>query len=335
MTSPADLAEAIATIFGLQAADIDWLSYTESSTLDDLESSTQTAIRLWRMLPSHSTVDSGLAEHIRTLAASPSEAARQTVQDAIAPIIGTNEALQIELRSIIQHSPYASLIGLPPDSNQHLTDRLATDHTRNRVLGWLLAVTVGFFFLSGLITRLDLSFMIFLLLIARGILYGYFADDLRVKRPIMIGVFAALPGSNLALLLSLAGYRLTHATNAEDKVTYTRLVRILFLIIACIPVVLFVVLLLINPRYVLLLTANAFGLTLAAMLVAAFATLALTTYFAYWKASARTGLGIGLASLLIGLSFPLAMWLTLLGPATVEVREQFGGDIFRMLLEGR
>jgi hypothetical protein len=326
-----DLANAVAIILGSHITEL--VRPTRIYPEERMGPNLQTAYRVWQKLAPHFESHDLLREQVQTLVDAPSESARLALAEEIRRLFANEPELRAEIKEITDRSAYASLYGSIPTVDGKSQAPL-TGSDRNAVLThlavvvaviWvLLAIVVVIWSLSGLFSLLKLARLLLPVpLIIRGVLVGRFADRLHIRRPHWVGAAAMLPGNILLILVAMAGYRRVDSLPDDQVVCYSLFTQIFTAYLAAMPPLLFILLSVINPAYMVLFFEDWLGIAFLAIAIVAFALGVLSLWFGFWRNKAQTGIGIALVSTIAGWSSLITIWVILLGPAAVQLKQTF------------
>jgi MFS family permease len=176
----------------------------------------------------------------------------------------------------------------------------------------------------GSVALLDLTVLFLpVLLILRGVLVGYLADRLHIRRPYCVGAATVLSGNMLLILAAMIGYRRVDSSSDDQAVCYSPFARIFTACPVVIPLLLFILLSVINPPYIALFFEDWLGIALLGIAIFTSALGVLSLWFGFWRNKAQTGFGIAIVSTITGWLSLITIWMILLGPAAVKVKQMF------------
>lgn len=321
MSEQPDLAAAAAIILSFHLSEIQNLDRLGVSLGKTTRPDLLAGRRIWAALQPFIGASAALRQAAAGLASEPSPASRHALEEQLRQALKFEDALRAEIEEIVRQSPYAHLIG-----EQAVTVHSAPrDPQPNRELWlWLLAVVyILAFGAAALFSGRRQLLGETLVFVIRAPLVGYYASRLRIRRGWWLALAGVLPGTALPTLLAVAGFRPEEPGGSGRAAYYTTSTRYALAIPVVAPLLLALFLTVTSPQYMAQFFDFPVGVVLLLVTLLLLAALGGAVWLGIWRGRATTGIHIALVAIIVGWCTLLALWLVLLGPATVQVTKVF------------
>ncbi len=336
---PTKLAEAVVFIFGFFLPHL--LGGGEQAAREASEKYGEqgwgVARSVWALLRPKIEAGPTLLKAAQDMAQHPDEDTMAALQQHLEVLFGEEPALAQELYNLIALSSYVSLLDLTPHEAFHwraerdlvTLDKMIRERKR---YAWCFFSLTCAGYAASIISRQELMWPAYVfalgLIAGRVIMAIVYAQKVGMKWAGWFGV-ASLFGPWLTWLAILS-FRPPHLTRQAlegrgipEKGEMDRAVRWGALVLAAIPFLLFILLLVGNPEYIL----GQFHVPLGWILFTAMlilSVLRVVPLLFVWNGKACEGGEIAAVAIVAGLLFLPTVWLILLGPAAVKLFELYG-----------